>query len=114
MTDGHQPDPIADQHRRAQGYAMAWAQQADADYCEAVRLEEQARAETEGSTGYAGHHAVDRARRFAHFHGTRSVEAARLAEMWAAVAGALTPPRPELVPAPAWPPPPPGPEQTGR
>lgn len=76
----------AEQQRRAQAHAFIWAERATNDYSEAVRYEDSAR--RGGDSAYLRDAAAEE-RRLAQFHGVRSTEALKLAEMWAHVAGAL-------------------------
>ncbi|WP_330348157.1 hypothetical protein [Streptomyces sp. NBC_00582] len=76
----------AEQHRRAQTFALGWAERAETEYDTAIEHEDKARR-------FAGkaylREPMTEARHLAQFHGVRSTEALKLAEMWARVAGAL-------------------------
>ena len=76
----------AEQHRRAQAFALGWAERAETEYDNAVQHEDRALSLVRSS--YQGD-AVAIERRLAQFHGVRSTEALKLAEMWARVAGAF-------------------------
>lgn len=73
-------------HRRAQSHAIAWAEQATAEYNEAIRCEDEAR---RNSRSVYMRDSVAEDRRLAQFHGARSTEALKLANMWVSVARAL-------------------------
>ncbi|MBD0837383.1 hypothetical protein [Streptomyces sp. TRM68416] len=76
----------AEQQHRAQAHAFAWAERASAEYGQAIRYEDRARARTD--VGWQHDRATEE-RQLAQFHGVRSTEALKLAEMWARVAHAL-------------------------
>lgn len=76
------------QHQQAQQQAYDWATNATAEYGQAIRHESQARARHGHDHAYQRDRAAEE-RRLADFHGVRSTEALRLAEMWSRVAQAL-------------------------
>lgn len=73
----------AEQLRRAQAFSLLWAERAETEYDRAVQHEDLARRHAD--TAYQ-RDAVAYERRAATFHGVRSTEAVRLAEMWSHVA----------------------------
>lgn len=82
---------LAGRHEDARGKAYAWAERATAEYGQAIRHEDDARArQNHDSSWQRDRMAEDR--RLAQFHGARSTEALKLAEMWARVATAVVPP----------------------
>ncbi|MGW1039342.1 hypothetical protein [Streptomyces sp. NPDC002547] len=88
----------AEQHRRAQSFALGWAERAETEYDKATVYDDTARRNTDSA--YL-RDTVAEDRRQAQFHGVRSTEALKLAEMWARVAraladGALPEPEPAL------------------
>ena len=78
----------AEQHRRAQAQAFRAAERAQTQYEQAIKHEDYVHAHA-GSEGSYIRDSVADERRLAQFHGVRSTEALRLAEMWARVAQAL-------------------------
>ncbi|MFI6337825.1 hypothetical protein [Streptomyces sp. NPDC050535] len=90
MSDGDQSYGAwrAEQQRRSQAHAFGWAERATAEYDQAIRHEDDARARQNSDNAWQRDRMADE-RRLAQFHGVRSTEALRLAEMWARVAGAL-------------------------
>ncbi|MBZ6259748.1 hypothetical protein KVH22_29975 [Streptomyces olivaceus] len=87
-------------HRaRAQYQAFNWADRATAEYGQAVQHEDQARARQQSDNAWQRDRMAEE-RRLAQFHGVRSTEALKLAEMWARVAHALSD-EPPLLPEPA-------------
>ncbi|MEU0109521.1 hypothetical protein ABZ313_29770 [Streptomyces sp. NPDC006251] len=90
MSDGEQDYGAwrTEQHRRAQAHAFGWAQRATTEYGQAVRHEDDARERQQYDSGWQRDRAAE-SRTLAQFHGVRSTEALKLAEMWAAVARAL-------------------------
>ncbi|MET7679383.1 hypothetical protein [Streptomyces sp. NPDC005423] len=78
-------------HDRACQAALGWAERATAEYGKAIRHEDDARARQVSDSAWQRDRMADD-RRLAQFHGVRSTEALRLAEMWARVARVLTPP----------------------
>lgn len=90
MTDGEQDYGAwrVEQQRRAQAHAWHYAERATTEYEQATQHEDAAHDDRHADTGWqrdlrASH------RRQADFHGVRSTEALKLAEMWARVAHAL-------------------------
>ncbi|MFJ9243794.1 hypothetical protein [Streptomyces sp. NPDC101776] len=82
---------LAARHEDARQKAYAWALRATTEYAQAVRHEDDARArQNHDSVWQRDRMAEDR--RLADFHGVRSTEALKLAEMWARVAAVLIPP----------------------
>lgn len=77
-----------EQHRRAQAHAFTWAERADTEYGQAIRHEDDARARQNHDSAWQRDRMADD-RRLAQFHGVRSTEALKLAEMWSRVARAL-------------------------
>ncbi|MFM9589718.1 hypothetical protein ACKI1J_15665 [Streptomyces scabiei] len=75
-------------HRRAQAHAFHWAERATSEYGQAVSHEDDAIARRNADSAWQRDRMAEE-RRQAQFHGTRSVEALRLAEMWARVARSL-------------------------
>ncbi|MFD9107157.1 hypothetical protein [Streptomyces bottropensis] len=75
-------------HNQAQAYAFHWAERANAEYGQAVQHEDDARARQNQDSSWQRDRMAEE-RRQAQFHGTRSVEAIKLAEMWARVAQGL-------------------------
>lgn len=76
-----------EQQRRAQANAFTWAERATVEYREAIRNEDDARAHRSADgPWYRDRMAESRSR--AQVHGVRSIEALKLAEMWARVAHA--------------------------
>lgn len=73
-------------HNRAQAHAFHWAERANGEYAEAIAHEDKARRFADKA--YLAEPMADE-RRLAQFHGVRSTEAIKLAEMWARVAQAL-------------------------
>ena len=90
MSDDEQSygDWRTEQHRRAQAHAFAWAERATAAYGVAIRHEDDARARQDHDNAWQRDRMAED-RRAAQFHGVRSTEALKLAEMWAHVAGTL-------------------------
>lgn len=88
MSDGEQDHATwrTEHQGRAQAQAFIWAERATAEYGRATEHEDDAR-RNERSAYLRDAVADDR--RLAQFHGTRSAEALKLAEMWAHVAQAL-------------------------
>lgn len=82
---------LTDRHELASQRAFAWAERASAEYGTAIRHEDDARARQNHDNAWQRDRMADD-RRAAQFHGVRSTEALRLAEMWARVAGVLTSP----------------------
>ncbi|MDX2681091.1 hypothetical protein [Streptomyces soliscabiei] len=78
----------AEQHRRAQAHAFGWAERASAEYTQAVRHEDDARARQNADSAWQRDRMAEE-RRQAQFHGVRSTEALKVAEMWARVARAM-------------------------
>jgi hypothetical protein len=78
----------AEQQRRAQAHAFGWAERASAEYGQAIRHEDDARARQHSDSSWQRDRMAEE-RRLAQFHGVRSTEALKLAEMWARVARAL-------------------------
>jgi hypothetical protein len=89
MTEHDHARWLTDRQRAAQISAHHWAEVAEAEHRNATEHEDRARS-------LAGQPFTtddqDSARRLASFHGGRSSEAVRLAEMWARVATVLVPP----------------------
>ncbi|MET8826538.1 hypothetical protein ABZX40_41335 [Streptomyces sp. NPDC004610] len=85
-----------EQLRRAQAFTLSWAERAETEYDWAVGHDDYARRQADSAYQ---HDALAHARRQATFHGVRSTEAARLAEMWSHVAAAFAagPPPPETI-----------------
>jgi hypothetical protein len=77
-----------EQHRRAQAHAFGWAERATTEYGQAVRHEDDARERQQYDSGWQRDRAAE-SRTLAQFHGVRSTEALKLAEMWSRVARAL-------------------------
>ncbi|MFI8531073.1 hypothetical protein ACIGMX_12570 [Streptomyces aquilus] len=77
-----------EQQRRAQVNAFIWAERASTAYDEAIRHEDDARTRQHHDSGWQRDRTAE-SRSLAQFHGTRSVEAVKIAEMWARVAQAL-------------------------
>ncbi|WP_411090804.1 hypothetical protein [Streptomyces sp. 049-1] len=75
-------------HRSAQAHANAWAERVNSEYGQAVRHEDDARARQHADNAWQRDRMAEE-RRLAQFHGVRSTEALKLAEMWAHVARAL-------------------------
>lgn len=90
MSNGEQGygDWRAEQQRRSQAHAFVWAERANAEYDQAIRHEDDARARQNSDSAWQRDRMAEE-RRLAQFHGVRSTEALKLAEMWAHVAGAL-------------------------
>ncbi|MGC4912717.1 hypothetical protein [Streptomyces albogriseolus] len=90
MSDGEQDYGAwrTEQHRRAQAHAFRAAERAQTQYEQAIKHEDYVHAHA-GSEGAYIRGSVADERRLAQFHGVRSTEALRLAEMWARVAQAL-------------------------
>lgn len=80
---------LGESHRTAQTSAMIWAERAEEAYGLAQRFEDRAQSWS-NKAAYAD--TIDQERKQAQEHALRSVEARQLAEMWARVAGILTPP----------------------
>ncbi|MGW0599947.1 hypothetical protein ACWD11_22725 [Streptomyces sp. NPDC002776] len=76
------------QHQQAQVQAYDWATRATAEYNRAVQHEDDARERQQYDSGWQRDRAAE-SRALAQFHGVRSTEALKLAEMWARVAPAL-------------------------
>lgn len=76
----------AHRHAQAQQTAWHWAERATAEYSQAIEHEDKAR--RFAGKAYLAEPMADE-RRLAQFHGVRSTEALKLAEMWAHVATAL-------------------------
>ncbi|MDX2551342.1 hypothetical protein [Streptomyces stelliscabiei] len=91
MSDGEQSFGAwrTEQHNRAQAHAFGWAERANAEYGQAVQHEDSARAR-QNQDGAWQRDRMAEERRLAQFHGVRSTEAIKLAEMWARVAQALS------------------------
>ncbi|MFE9923283.1 hypothetical protein ACFYQA_17360 [Streptomyces sp. NPDC005774] len=77
-----------EQHRRAQAQAFGWAERASAEYGQAIQHEDDARARQQHDSAWQRDRMAEE-RRLAQFHGVRSTESLRLAEMWARVARGL-------------------------
>lgn len=90
MTDAEQGygEWRVEQQRRAQAHAFSWAERASAEYGQAVQQEDRARARENSDHGWQRARMAEE-RRLAQHHGVRSIEALKLAEMWAHVAQAL-------------------------
>ncbi|WP_086746207.1 hypothetical protein [Streptomyces scabiei] len=90
MSDGEQSFGAwrTEQHNRAQAHAFGWAERANAEYGQAVQHEDSARARQNADSAWQRDRMAEE-RRLAQFHGVRSTEAIKLAEMWARVACAL-------------------------
>lgn len=90
MTDAEQDFGLwrAEQHRRAQAQAFGWAERATTEYDQAVRHEDDARERQQYDSGWQRDRMAE-SRSLAQFHGVRSTEALKLAEIWAHVAHAL-------------------------
>ncbi|WP_309095259.1 hypothetical protein [Streptomyces sp.] len=90
MSDGEQDYGArrAYQQRCAQVQAYDWATRATAEYNQAIRHEDDARARQHHDNAWQRDRMADE-QRLAKFHGVRTTEALRLAEMWARVALAL-------------------------
>ncbi|NUS29801.1 MAG: hypothetical protein HOV92_37060 [Streptomyces sp.] len=87
MNDADQTSPRrAEHHPHAQTQAYRWATRAEAEYETATEHEDKAR--RFAGKAYLAEPMADE-RRLAQFHGVRSTEALKLAEMWARVARAL-------------------------
>ena len=82
---------LADRHEDAREKAYAWALRATTEYGQAIRHEDDARARQNHDNAWQRDRMAED-RRLAQFHGVRSTEALKLAEMWARVAGILVPP----------------------
>ncbi|XUL91009.1 hypothetical protein ACQ86D_33905 [Streptomyces galilaeus] len=82
---------VIGRHELACQRAFAWAERASAAYGTAIRHEDDARARQDYDSPWQRDRMAED-RRAARFHGVRSTEALRLAEMWARVAGVLAPP----------------------
>lgn len=78
----------AEQHRRAQAHAFGWAERATSEYGQAIQYEDNARARQHSDSAWQRDRTAEE-RRQAQFHGVRSTEALKLAEMWAHVARGL-------------------------
>jgi hypothetical protein len=78
----------AESHRHAQVHAFAWAERASTEYGQAVRHEDDARERQQYDSGWQRDRAAE-SRTLAQFHGVRSTEALKLADMWSGVARAL-------------------------
>lgn len=93
MTDAEQSygEWCAEHQRRAQAHAFIWAERASTEYGQAIRHEDDARARQNADSAWQRDRMTED-RRQAQFHGVRSTEALKLAEMWARVAAALVPP----------------------
>lgn len=87
---------LAARHEDAREKAYAWAERATTAYGQAIRHEDDARARQHHDNAWQRDRIAED-RRLAQFHGVRSIEAIRLAEMWARVATAVAPP-----PEPMW------------
>ncbi|MFJ9895253.1 hypothetical protein ACIQPR_18250 [Streptomyces sp. NPDC091280] len=74
--------------REAQERAVFWAWTANGEYVEAIGHEDRSRAAYNPAIARQGDR-IAQERRLADFHGVRSTEALKLAEMWARVAQAL-------------------------
>ncbi len=90
MTDTEQSYGAwrTDQQRRAQAHAFDWAERATSEYGEALRNEDDARGRQQYDSGWQRDRGAE-SRSLAQLHGVRSIEAVKLAEMWASVAQAL-------------------------
>lgn len=75
-------------HNRALLAALEWAEAADTEHRQALEQDDYARHPDRTSNPHL-REALTEARQQALAHGVRSADARRLAEMWAAVAGAL-------------------------
>ena len=75
-------------HDRAQAHAVGWAERATSEYGQAIRHEDDARARQNADSAWQRDRMAEE-RRLAQFHGVRSSEALKLAEMWSRVARAL-------------------------
>lgn len=82
---------LAAGHDRARQAALTWAERATTEYGQAVRHEDDARARQQHDSVWQRDRMIEE-RRLAEFHGVRSTEALKLAEMWARVATVLVPP----------------------
>lgn len=82
---------LAARHDRARQAALSWADRATAEYHRATEYEDSARARQHADNAWQRDRMAEE-RRQAQFHGVRSTEALKLAEMWARVATALVPP----------------------
>ncbi|MFF0598070.1 hypothetical protein [Streptomyces antibioticus] len=80
-----------DRHATACEHAFAWAERATIEYDQAVRHENDARGRQQYDSGWQRDRATE-SRAAAQYHGVRSTEALKLAEMWARVARVLVPP----------------------
>ncbi|WP_405994975.1 hypothetical protein [Streptomyces sp. NBC_00986] len=74
--------------REAQERALFWAWTANGEYVEAIEYENRSRAPYDSAAPRQGDRMAQE-RRLADFHGVRSTEALKLAEMWSHVAQAL-------------------------
>lgn len=90
MSDGEQDYAAwrAEHHHHAQAQALAWAERASSQYGQAIRHEDDARARQHADNAWQRDRMAEE-RRLAQFHGVRSTEAVKIAEMWASVARAL-------------------------
>lgn len=68
--------------------AYAWAERATTEYGQAIRHDDDARARQHSDNAWQRDR-MNEERRLAQFHGVRSTEALKLAEMWAKVATIL-------------------------
>jgi hypothetical protein len=82
---------LAASHDRARQAALSWAARAEAEYLTAIKHEDDARARQHSDSAWQRDRMAEE-RRQAQFHGVRSTEALKLAEMWARVATVLVPP----------------------
>lgn len=82
---------LAAGHDRARQAALTWAERATAEYQTATRHEDDARARQRSDSAWQRDRMAEE-RQLAQYHGVRSTEALKLAEMWAHVATALVPP----------------------
>ena len=82
---------LAANHDRARQAALSWAAKAEAEYLTAIRHEDDARERQQYDSGWQRDRMAE-SRSLAQFHGVRSTEALKLAEMWARVATVLVPP----------------------
>lgn len=82
---------LAARHEDACEKAYAWAQRATAEYGQAIRHEDDARARRNSDNAWQRDRIAEE-RQLAQVHGVRSTEALKLAEMWAHVAAVLVPP----------------------
>jgi hypothetical protein len=89
VSDGEQSFGAwrTEHHTRAQAHAFHWAERANGEYQQAIEHDDKARRFADKA--YLAEPMAEE-RRHAQFHGVRSTEALKLAEMWARVAQALS------------------------